>query len=439
MALLLWGCDESTIPTSDDDPSEFNTDLGDLEGLFQLPDLTGTTLLIRNISIVDNVNGIIIPEQDVLIRGDIIEEIASTGNLVADEIIDGSGKFLIPGLSDMHTHPVTTGRSARNDLFLFLAHGVTTIRVMWGFEGHLKLRDSINNRHMLGPNMVVASQGFVGNSPLWPGSVQTSTSEEVRVKVREFVDQGYDYLKVYSGLPVDQYQALIEEAIRLDIPAIGHIPGSINLGTALNANQFSIEHLNSVNNATLSYEEIAQIMISNQIWICPTLTVGNRTSTAISQYQEDPIYQALSPPFKTWLQDPLSQPVLTNIEAFMSSLKSKLRVLNEAGVPLIAGTDMGIRYVMPGVSLHEELQHYVDAGLSPLQALNTSTLAAQRMIDKNYPGTIEVGRIADLVILSKDPLADIDNLSEIQGVVKSGYYLNREEIEAIIAALTTLN
>ena len=439
LAFLLTNCDESTSP-DDDDSTEIRIDLGDLEPLLQFPDLTGTTLLIRNITVIDNRSGTAIPAQDVLIKEDLIDQIVNTDNInTADHIIDGSGKFLIPGLSDMHTHPVTTGSSARNDLFLFLAHGVTTIRVMWGFDGHLALRDSINQRDMLGPNMLVASQGFVGTRPFWPGSVQTATLAEVSARAQEFADQGYDYLKVYSGLSSDQYHALVDQALELGIPAIGHIPNSISLGDALSSGQTTIEHLGEVSNSSLSYQEIAQLLNSNNMGICPTLAVANRTTGDIASYQQNPIYQALSPPFKEWLQDPLSQPVLTNSSQFLSGLQTNVQALNQAQAPIISGTDMGIRYVLPGVSLHEELQLYVDAGLTPLEALNTSTLTAQSLINRNYPGYIAAGRLADLVILSDNPLEDIQHLSKIEGVIKSGYYLGRAEIDAIIAALIEIN
>jgi len=443
LLVVIWGCDSSNLaPPDDDTPSpDPIIDLGQVETLLQFPDLNDNSILIENITIIDNVTGTTILAQDVLIIEDQIDQIGQTGSLdhSANQIIDGKGKYLIPGLSDMHTHPVTISNVARNDLFLFLAHGVTTIRVLWGFDAHLRLRDSITNRQMLGPNMIIGSQGFVGTSPLWPGSVQTATLEEVETKVKEFADKGYDFLKVYSGLSSSQYQKLLDEADRLGIPAAGHIPSTISLSTALASNQSTIEHLGAINNNQLTYTQIAQQLTNNNIWVCPTLAVANRSVNLIEQYQQDPIYLALSQRFKNWLQEPITRPVSIDPSQFLAGQKFKLGQLNDANAPIISGTDMGIRYVLPGKSLHEELFHYVEAGLTPLEALNTSTINAQQLIGKQYPGSVQEGMLADLVILNQNPLENIGNLSDLDGVIKSGYYLSKADIDSIIEALIAAN
>lgn len=408
-----------------------------IEQKLDISQLDQSSKLIRNVELISNVQEGVQAGMDVLIIDGVITNIQATGVITdqTEEIIDGSGKFLIPGLSDMHTHPVTTGSSARNDLFLFLAHGVTTIRVMWGFNGHLKLRDSIAQGEMIGPNMYVASAGYVGTQPLWPGSIQTANSTEVQTLVQEHKNAGYDFIKVYSGLPLGQYDALMSKAHEVGITPIGHIPASVSLSHAINSSQRSIEHLGRVNQSS----QIVADAKANEVWFCPTMAVANRSINRIEEYQNDHIYKALSQGFKTWFNDPMSQPVSTDPTSFVNSQLNKLQSLQELGAPIISGTDMGIRYVLQGKSLHEELEFYVQSGMSPSEALATSTLNAHEFLRQPEAGIISIGNKADLVMLHANPLEDITNVRKIAGVFKSGYYFSEQNISSIIQALGVLN
>lgn len=385
---------------------------------------------------------VIQPNVDVFIRDGRIERIESTGGDISGYIsLDGTNKYLMPGLADMHVHFINDPKYNVNNAFLFLASGVTTIRVMWGSASNLEMRNKINAGEMLGPKMLVASPGFNGTVPLWPGTVVTNSTEEVRTRVREFKSQGYDYIKVYANLSKDHFDALLDEANKEGIRAIGHLPLTLELNYVMNKKQYSIEHLGGFLTADPGSTVVAQqinVSKENGTWHCPTLIVMNRSLSLVSKYKSEEEYKYLSPSWKSWYEYPTAQPPSFNQAAGHPGRLVMFKRLYDSGVNLISGTDMGIRFLYPGTSLHEELENYVAAGLTPYQALQTSTKNVSIFLEDDKTGVIAVGNPADLVLLDKNPLNNISNVKTIAGVMKSGTWLSKDGIMEVKSLLRKL-
>lgn len=392
--------------------------------------------LFENVNLVDVHAGVVLPGQYVVVRdGNIHSITAALPDVTENTVrIDGAGKYLSPGLADMHVHLIPDP-DLINNLFLFLANGVTTVRVMWGFRSIVDLRDSINTNLALGPRMYVASAGFNGRSDAWGSAVITQTPEEVREYVRAYKDANFDFIKVYSGLPRDQYNALMDEASLQGIPAIGHLPSITGVDHASISGQRSVEHLDGLGNpGTSSFEAATRAMMDHQVSSCPTLTVINRIIPEITTYRSHPAFQKLSPVFKNWYDDNLAQPVSNDLSQFLADRMVLVRGVQQAGVNIIAGTDTGIRYIYPGYGLHEELQHYRNAGMSNTEVLKTATINAGLHLEDGS-GVIRGGRRADLILLNANPMDAIENLKEIEGVMAGGHWLDRVTINGVMTRL----
>lgn len=404
--------------------------------------VTSFDFLIKNVSLISMESDEVLSGMDVYIKDRKIERIVPTVNTDSGYIvIDGTNKFLIPGLADMHVHFIDDPEYNKYNAFLFLVNGVTTARIMWGVEGNISLRNKINSGEFLGPRMFVASGGFNGSVPLWPGTVVTSSTEEVRSQVREFKSQGYDYIKVYGNISQEHFNALIDEAYKEGIKPIGHLPQAIDLNYAMNHKQYSIEHLGGFSKLAVgsnAFLEGVSTSLANNTWHCPTMIVQNRSSALVSQYKEEEYYSLISPGWKSWYTYPLAQPPTNNPTPGHLSRLAILGELHKAGVNVISGTDMGIRYIYPGVSLHEELGYYVEAGMTPYEALRTSTKNVSLFLEDPRTGTIQIGNRADLVLLNSNPLVDVANTKTIEGVMTRGTWLSREDIDEIKVLISKL-
>lgn len=208
------------------------------------PSSTASRIAFVDVNLVSMSDQSIMPEQTVIVEDGIVTTIGDTNDVpipgVADAI-DGTGRYLMPGLADMHVHPIT-GDDSESDLLLQLAAGVTTIRIMWGGTGHLDWKARIEAGDLLGPRLYIASPGLEGDPPFWPGSVVVTTDAEARAAVQEQAAAGFDFIKVYNQLQLEPYEAIIDEARTLDMPVVGHVPGALTADFAITAGQHTIEH-----------------------------------------------------------------------------------------------------------------------------------------------------------------------------------------------------
>ncbi|HEU0035151.1 MAG TPA: amidohydrolase family protein [Kofleriaceae bacterium] len=393
--------------------------------------------------------------------------IASTRVPDGATTIDGRGRFLIPGLADMHVH--TFGP---DDLALFVTEGVTSIRVMWGMPGSIGARDAVQHgESRLAPSITTAGTIIDGVPPIWPGSLGVASADEARAIVAAQARAGYDFVKVYNRLSPDVYRAIVDEAGKRGLRVVGHVPSAVTLGGVLDAKQSSIEHLDGwasfvqrADSPVKEAKDFKQRLLAFRYaddgkladaiartkaagtWNCPTLVVFDRISkldrpdTARPEYRYLPKEQlaAWSPDqdfrFRDWSAK--------DFEAARDKAAWDLALvkrLSDAGAGILAGTDVGNPWLVPGFSLHDELQLLVAAKLTPYQALVAATRDPARFLGDATAGTIAVGKRADLVLLDGDPLADIRNTTKIRGVMLRGRWLPETELAAARARIAAIS
>ena len=432
------------------------------------PDRTQAPIAFTHVTVIDVTGGPARRDTTVLIAGDRITAIGDSASISvpADaNVFDATGKFLIPGLWDMHVHWY-----ARDTFTLFTANGVTGVRQMFGNSDLLRRRDQIAKGSLLGPRMVVASPIIDGPEPVWPNSIAVSNEEEGRKAVRRVKQWGADFVKVYALLPRDAYFGIADEAKQQGITFVGHAPYSVSPGEASDAGQKSIEHLTGIlvecsdketelrdklvkadspgargriqATALETYDEkkaadLFARFVRNQTWQCPTLTLL-RSSAYLGDenFRRDGRLRYIP----RLVQQRWSLRIANRNEgdnAAKQVFQKQLAIIGamrKAGVPILAGTDTGNPFCFPGFSLHEELALLVIAGLTPVEALRTATLNPARFfgLDKTL-GTIEQGKIADLVLLNANPLEDIRNTQRINAVISNGRLFDRKALDKMLA------
>ena len=353
--------------------------------------------------------------------------------------IDAKGSYLVPGLTDAHVHLYSV-----NEFPLYLANGVTTVFNLDGRPAHLLWRKRVASGDLLGPTIVTAGPLF--------GRAHTA-DEAVRL-VDEQADAGYDAVKVYNQVSKEEYPALIAEAKRRNLLLIGHVARGPDFEMTIHSGQ-SIAHLEEFlytyfnpqhddNNDHIVFDEaripvVARETVEARIYVIPTLSTYAtivQQATELDEFLKTPSLKYLSPWALVQFQSdanryqngfqPEQYPRIRTSLAFQRKL---VKALFDVGVPLMAGTDAPDVGPMAGFGIHDELQELVNDGLSPFQALQTATVNPARYFRQSTEfGTIEVGKRADLVLLQRNPLADIGATRSIDGVMVRGRWLSREEL-----------
>lgn len=381
------------------------------------------------------------PDMSVVIQGNRITSIGKSAkaNIPTNaRVIDARGKFLIPALWDMHVHLGNEDFDKSSYLRLFIANGVTGIRIMDGSPEYHLWRKEIESGTLLGPRMVIASQviGFGDSSNL--------SETAIREEVRKAKQEGADFIKVHDNILRSSYFALMDEAERLNLPVEGHVPASITAREASEAGQKSIEHSTGLDDAK-SDESLAEALIAvfkrNRTWLCPTLIMrSNYASLDDASLATDPRLKYVKPSWRNrWLnmtKNAVSTPSGEWSKRREIIRKEKVLVgkMQKAGVGILAGTDDANPYSFVGFGLHDELAMLVEAGLTPMQALQAATLNPAKFFNTLASlGTIEKGKLAELVLLDANPLVDIRNTQRINAVVVKGRYFSKESLQQILA------
>jgi imidazolonepropionase-like amidohydrolase len=361
------------------------------------------------------------------------------------QVIDASGRWIVPGLADMHVH------AGAEDFPAFLANGVTTIREMNGTPDHLEWRRAAGEGRLTAPSLIVTGPLIAGEEQRWR-HVLARTPEEGRALVRKQARSGFDAIKIYDGLSRETYDAIAATADSLRIPLVGHLPREVGLARALEAGQRSIEHVGQIAHALPSahglgaVEPGAMAAIAEQIehagaWVTPTLASEEALSSRGTSWYEErlarPEVELVDPGLIGWWrslgQGAPDSAAAERRQVYREGVQALVRALRDAGVPLLAGTDTPNPLMVPGFSLHEELAALVEAGLSPYEAVSGATAEAARFADQEAEfGTIRVGARADLLVLSGDPLADVGALRRLEGVMLRGEWLPRERLDAFV-------
>jgi imidazolonepropionase-like amidohydrolase len=374
----------------------------------------------------------------VLVRGDTIVAVAPDRAVDVKEarVIDAKGKWVLPGLADMHVH-----LWAKEDMTLFLLNGVTTVRNLFGSPEHVRWRDAIARGEMDGPTMLTAGPIIDGEPPTWPGSAIAMTADAARAVVQDQKKAGYDWLKVYNGLPAEAYDAILDEAKKVNMPVAGHVPKAVGIAKAITSGQRTIEHLDGY--VPFFGEEpppAVAATVKSGVWNCPTLIVTENIGKLEHPEQlanmrgielVSPMVRDLWKPENDFRWQKLTPEKFEGVRKKNLKRRELVRDLHKAGAKLVLGTDTGNPFVIPGFAVVEELQLLVASGLTPWQALQTATFAAGELQGHaGSLGVIAAGARADVIVVGADPLADVKNVSDPSIVVVRGKVFEREALLA---------
>jgi imidazolonepropionase-like amidohydrolase len=440
------------------------------------------TLVIHNVTVIDTTGGAAtgrpaLPHRTVVVRDGKIEAVLEAsermGRYPHAVDVNGTGKFLIPGLWDMHVHMVFGDwfpRGKEITLPLFIANGVTGVRDMGGDLGTLQQwRKEIAAGTLIGPRMVISGPMLDGPQPRFPSSIAIKTPEDGRLAVDDLKTRGADFIKLQSLVPREAVFAIADEARKQGITFVGHVPDAARASEASNAGQKSFEHLIGIFEGSSPLEDaflkgpkgpgkflstydparaaaLFALLAKNHTWQCPTL-VWERGGNLIelSDFAHDDRAKYVPAHWKdvTWkrfteqIVHEFNTDDLTTRKRFVEKELEVVNAMHRAGVPFLAGTDTpaGV-YVFPGFSLHEELQRFVAAGFTPMEALQTATLNPAKFLGmEDRLGAVEKGKLADLVLLDANPLDDIRNTQKIAGVVANGRYFSRVDLDKMLAGV----
>jgi len=446
-------------------------------------------LVITHVTVINAAGTPLLIDRSVIISGhriSVISGAAKPSLPQAARVIDASGKFLIPGLWDMHAH-----FSDADYLPLYLVNGVTGLRIMFGDSTSRESRKQIEAGTLVGPRMVIGSRIIDGPAPFLPYFISVQTPDEARKAVDAEKQAAADFIKVYSFLPRDLYFAIVSESKKLGLPFVGHTPMSVSVEEASDAGQKSIEHLAGIDGSCSSraddfhlrsQQDLVEMIAagksslaggshlatmgvsildsyspqrcaavgarlkSNGTWVCPTLVIYRTMALAGEPRPfNDPNIRYLPPNVRSsW--DPQNNYLFKIAEANPAYAKSQFQqslvlvsALKQAGTGIIAGTDTPSPFIAPGFSLADELELYVKAGVSPMDAIRTATYNPALFLGREKDlGTIEPGKLADMVLLDANPLDDIRNIRKIFALVYDGAYYDRGALDAMLRKVERL-
>ena len=394
-------------------------------------------IVIRNVTVIDPGSSLIAPHWSVLIAEGRIQAVGVIAEPPGAAIVSGTGKYLIPGLWDMHVHLW----NPKNLPELYLAFGVTGVRDMGSsFERTSALRRSIEEGKVAGPHILTSGPGIEGrksDDPRLP-ILTVTTPDEARRAVDEVHDMGADFVKVFTRIELEPYMALVERARQLRLPVAGHLPTKVRLEDAIELKQASIEHffgLERVSEARLRKAFAAAAAAG--VRFAPTLSMHKRTLLqGVDEMVNDPRVKLIPEELRKDWGDPKKDLAAASADFREKAPRTYVhyqemtRWLSQSGVLVLAGSDTGDPFTIPGGSLHDELALLVEAGLSPMEALRGATSEAARFnrLEGSFGG-IAPGLVGDLVLLEGDPLGDIANVRRVAGVWWRGRYYDKDGIE----------
>lgn len=442
-------------------------------------------LVIKNVQILSPDCTHFIPNQRVILKDGIISAIQADSIQVSHlPVIEGNGKYLVPGLVDSHVHL----RNSKNDLYLYLANGITGIREMSGNLTHLNWKKEIQ-AGALGPQMFVASEkvhskeGLAGLFDSWTrGRINYTNEEEAAKKIKQIHEAGFDAIKISSFINKEMYDATLRIAKPYEIPVIGHIPFSVGLYEVYHSRQSEIAHIEEIvksmiwgyggydahtaepflnfllsksDSIAISLRE-KDIAVTSTLWLMESiphqkLNLDSIISEVPLEYANPALVEGtiLAPgwlPGTNYYEEPEDVITDRNKRAFsqmywdtyVKAIHVMTRMLAKNKVLLMAGTDANTALTIPGFSLHDELESLTKSGLSNSQALFSATVAPGIWTQSNT-GKIQEGFQADLVLLSQNPLENIRNTRSVEAVFSGKNWMDQDQLTQILSAVLEAN
>ncbi len=419
-----------------------------------------TAILISNINIIDVATGNIAQGRHLLIDHGKIIRISENSPPITEykQTLDGTGKYAIPGLAEMHAHippPSAGDQRIEETLFLYLSNGVTTIRGMLGDPSHLILRDKAKSGEILSPRISTSSPSLNGNS--------VTTSEEAITKVTTYQKEGYDFLKIHPGVKREVFDQVVKTASEVGLTFAGHVPVDVGIRHAMESGYTSIDHVDGFleglvptdakvapeANGFFGYnfthlaaidqiDELVQLAKKNNVWIVPTQSLFERWFAPISAEellrQPEMKYMPASI-LEDWKKrknasiDPTTGFSAAQWDTFISIRRQLIKALQDNGHGMLLGSDAPQLFNVPGFSIHHEIEAMAKAGMAPLEIIQSGTLNPALFFGmENTFGNLKEGLDADIVVLDANPLKDLKALKQINGVFVRGRWLSKEAI-----------
>ncbi|MGB5336143.1 MAG: amidohydrolase family protein [Woeseiaceae bacterium] len=419
--------------------------------------LHAETTAFVNVNVIPMTTAEVRTAQTVIVEAGLIAEIGSVDEIRIPEaatVVDGTDRYLMPGLAEMHAHvPAADSKNLDRDFSLFVANGVTTVRGMLGDASHLALRQKLLDGEVFGPRLITSGPSLNGRS--------VQGAADARQQVRLQAALGYDFVKIHPGLSADEFRAIADTANEIGIPFAGHVPVAAGLSEALGHNMATIDHLDGYFVALLPpdshrfggyggffdimlaselqqdrIDELAAATASSGTWnVATQVLVEHRVADlSVDDLLNRPEYRYMpQETLRRWAesrrQTIAEQGFDPEVAALAIELRRRLiRALHEAGAGLLLGSDAPQVFNVPGFSLHRELDILVASGLTPFEALQTGTAAVARFLSSNT-GIVAAGREADLLLLDANPLDNIENTRRIHGVMLRGQWLPGQALE----------
>lgn len=426
----------------------------------------GSTVF-RSVNVVSMENDQVVMNQDVVVSdGKIVSVNNSEKNTYPENVtvIEGSGKFLMPGLAEMHAHvpPIDDIEPMKEVLMLFASYGITTIRGMLGHPKHLELRQKVNSGEITGPHFFTSGPSFSGQSVTSP--------EQGAAMVKEQKDAGYDFLKIHPGLTPENFDAVAKASKRHNIPFAGHVSFHVGVWKAIDAGQQTIDHMDAfveglvpgIENMTeqqtgffglyaadkIDSTKIPKLMSAlkeKKVWVVPTQALAERWMTSANtaeHFRSQPEMKYMDEKtLGNWMN--MKQNMAKDerydsakVAQYIQLRRKLIYECNKAGVDLLLGCDAPQVFNVPGISTHQELQLLVDAGLTPYEAIKTGTVNVARFYNQTgKSGVIKAGAAADMVLVNGNPLENIANTQKIEGVMLKNKWFDRSALDANLKKL----
>jgi imidazolonepropionase-like amidohydrolase len=428
--------------------------------------LNAASTAFVNVNVVPMSSDEILHARTVVVTDGIIATIGAVAETALPQeavVVDGTDRYLIPGLAEMHAHvPSASSEDLDRVLRLFVVNGVTTVRGMLGEPGHLDLRQAIASGSRLGPRLITSGPSFNGRSV-------TGAANAAKM-ARQQHAAGYDFLKIHPGLSRAEFDAVAETANELGIPFAGHVPEDVGVHAALDAGIATIDHLDGYMQLLLppnvdpsdglggffgvllaaealegNVRPAARATAEAGVWNVPTESLFEHVTAAVdaNELAERPEMKYMpAATVEQWKQRKLEVTGDVNYDPVVAARAIELRrklilALNDADAGLLLGSDSPQIFNVPGFAIHRELEYLVQAGLTPYEALRTGTVNPARYFGKEDRfGAVEPGLEADLVLLDDNPLENINSTRRIHGVMLRGKWMARQDLDAILGTLS---